>query len=127
MKPDVDFEEPHGNGAGGFPILFVHGLLHGSWCWPAPWREFFNRQGLTAHCLSLPGHDGAATGRRTLRWTSLADYADAVVQEALRFGRCPILVGHSLGAMLIQMRLHELNPPAAVLLAPTHPDRKSVV
>ncbi len=121
MKPDIDLLELPGQAPGRNPILFVHGLLHGSWCWPAPWREFFNKRGLTAHCLSLPGHDGADTGQRTLRWTSLTDYADAVVQAAARFGRCPILVGHSLGAMLIQMRLHKLNPPAAVLLAPTYP------
>jgi hypothetical protein len=102
-------------------LLFVHGLLHGAWCWAAPWREFFDRRGFAAHWLSLAGHDGTAPSRRALRWTSLADYADCVVNAAEALAWPAVLVGHSLGAMLIQMRLRQLNPPAVVLLAPTHP------
>lgn len=107
--------------SGGRTILFVHGLLHGSWCWSEAWREYFHRQGIRTQVGNLPGHGAAAGARSSHRWTSLNDYADAVVQMAAGYHPCPILVGHSLGALLIQMRLRQLNPPAVVLLAPTQP------
>lgn len=103
------------------PVLFIHGLLHGAWCWAAPWREYFRTRGFAAHCLSLIGHDGTPSAGRSLRWASLADYADCMVHAAEALDERPILVGHSLGAILIQMRLRRLNPPAVILLAPTHP------
>ena len=105
----------------GRTILFVHGLLHGSWCWSGPWREYFHRQGIRTQVGNLPGHGATAGARSSHRWASLNEYADAVVQMAAGYHPSPILVGHSLGALLIQMRLRQLNPPAVVLLAPTQP------
>lgn len=107
--------------SGGRTILFVHGLLHGSWCWSEPWREYFHRQGIRTQVGNLPGHGGIRADPSEQRWASLSDYADAVVQMVAGYHPTPILVGHSLGALLIQMRMRELHPPAVVLLAPTDP------
>lgn len=105
----------------GYPILFVHGMWHGDWCWSNPWREFFKTAGFRVDTMNLHGKDGTHVGGRSLRWTSLASYADGLVNKALGCESRPILIGHSLGALLIEMRLRQLNPPAAVLLAPTRP------
>ena len=121
MTRETHSWKPHGQASGRLPILFIHGLLHGAWCWSTSWCEFFDRRGLAVHLLNLPGHGGTAAAARGLRWTSLADYADTVVEAAAGFDAPPILVGHSLGALLIQMRLHRLKAAAVVLLAPTHP------
>jgi hypothetical protein len=106
---------------GGRSILFIHGMLHGSWCWSEPWREYFRSRGISTHVGNLPGHGGLGADPSSQRWASLNEYADAVVQMVAGYHPTPILVGHSLGALLIQMRLRELNPPAVVLLAPTDP------
>lgn len=101
------------------PILFVHGMWHAAWCWHENFFEYFEERGLAAHALNLRGHGGRHTGPRSLRWTSLADYVQDLKDAVSRFRHKPILVGHSLGCLLVEICLAQLRPPAAILLAPT--------
>ena len=101
------------------PILFVHGMWHAAWCWNEHFMDFFEKRGLAAHALNLRGHGGRLPGPRSLRWTSLSDYAQDLNDAVSRFKHKPVLVGHSLGCLLVEIGLERIRPPAAILLAPT--------
>jgi alpha-beta hydrolase superfamily lysophospholipase len=101
------------------PILFVHGMWHAAWCWNEHFFGYFERRGLSAHALNLRGHGGRLSGPRSLRWTSLSDYVHDLCDAVSLFRNKPVLVGHSLGCLLVEICLERIRPPAAVLLAPT--------
>lgn len=102
------------------PILFVHGMSHAAWCWAEHFLPYFARHGYVSHALSLRGH-GGSEGRERLRWTSLNEYVSDVAQAAARMERPPVLVGHSMGGMVVQKYLQSHAAPAAVLLASAPP------
>ena len=99
------------------PLLFVHGAGHGAWCWAEHFLDFFAEHGFDSYALSLRGH-GESGGRERLRWTSIANYVSDVEQVAAGLPREPVLVGHSMGGLVVQKYLEAHEPPAAVLLAP---------
>lgn len=75
--------------------MLVHGAWHGAWCWERLTPEL-ERLGHGSVTMDLPIEDGSAT---------FADYA-AVVDEAVRAAGDPtdlVLVGHSLGGMVIPL------------------------
>ena len=99
------------------PLLFVHGLGHGAWCWAEHFLDYFAERGFNAYALSLRGH-GGSSGRERLRWTSIADYVHDVAQVAAALPSAPVVAGHSLGGMIVQKYLERRVAPAAVLVAP---------
>lgn len=100
------------------PLLFVHGLGHGAWCWDEHWLPEAAAQGWAAHAVSLRGHGGSGGHEDLHRWT-FRDYAHDVLQAIIDLPAPPILIGHSMGALIVQ-RVLERYPaaPGAVLLAP---------
>jgi pimeloyl-ACP methyl ester carboxylesterase len=94
------------------PILFVHGMSHAAWCWAEHFLPYFNKHGYVSHALR---------GRERLRWTSLAEYVSDVAQVAGQMERPPVLVGHSMGGIIVQKYLESNRAPAAVLLASVPP------
>ncbi len=102
------------------PILFVHGMSHAAWCWAEHFLPYFARHRYAAHALSLRGH-GGSEGRERLRWTALSEYVSDVAQVAGQMERPPVLVGHSMGGMVVQKYLESNATPAAVLLASVPP------
>jgi len=102
------------------PLLFVHGAFHGAWCWDVHFLRFFAQHGYAAHAVSLRGH-GQSEGREQLRWTRLAGYVEDLGSAARQLPAPPILVGHSLGGLVIQKYLETSPAPAAVLLASVPP------
>jgi len=98
------------------PILFIHGMWHGAWCWTESFMPYFAQHGYRTYALSLRGH-GASEGRERLRWTSLADYVADVEQVVDGMEKVPVLVGHSMGGLIVQKYLESHQAPAAVLLA----------
>ncbi len=98
------------------PILFVHGAWHGAWCWEEHFLPYFADRGYASHALSLRGH-GTSAGRERLRWTRIADYVTDVAQVVGQLPQPPILVGHSMGGLVVQKYLETHQAPAAVLLA----------
>ena len=102
------------------PLLFVHGAWHGAWCWDEHFLPYFAEHGYTSTALSLRGH-GASEGNNKLRWSSITDYVNDVSQIASQFEQPPVLIGHSMGGLVVQKYLETHQAPAAVLLASVPP------
>ena len=101
------------------PVVFVHGMYHGAWCWEN-FLPYFAERGYVSHAVSLRGH-GASEGREKLKWFSLNDYVEDVVQVVDSLETPPVLVGHSMGGAVVQKYLESHQAPAAVLLASAPP------
>ena len=99
------------------PILFVHGMWHGAWCW-SHWQEIFAQQGWVTHAISLQGH-GSSENIST-RFKTMKYYLNTLNTEVDSFDSKPIVVGHSMGGALIQwyLKYKADDLPATVLVAP---------
>lgn len=105
----------------GPPLLFLHGAYVGAWCWAEHWLPWFAAQGHPSYALSLRAH-GRSGGRERLNEFGLADYADDLCAAIGQIGRAPILIGHSMGALVAQKALERgIESPACVLLCPVPP------
>jgi pimeloyl-ACP methyl ester carboxylesterase len=102
------------------PLLFVHGSSSGAWVWDRHFLPFFAEQGYEAQALSLRGH-GASAGREILPFCRLRDYVADLEQVASALPHPPVLIGHSMGGMVVQKVLHRQRVPAAVLMASVPP------
>jgi pimeloyl-ACP methyl ester carboxylesterase len=103
------------------PLLFVHGAWHGAWCWEENFLPYFAQAGYHSHALDLRGHGKSGEADR-LRWTSISHYVSDVRQVVERFEETPILIGHSMGGLVVQKYLEsDTKIPAAVLLASVPP------
>ena len=102
------------------PLLFIHGMLHGAWCWDMHFLDWFALNGFAAHAVNLRGH-GRSEGRQGLRWTRIADFVDDVASAVAQLPRSPVLIGHSMGGFVIQKYLERHDAPGAVLLSSPPP------
>ncbi len=102
------------------PLLFIHGMMHGAWCWEVHFLDYFAEHGFAAHAVNLRGH-GRSEGRDRLRWTRIADFAEDVAQVACQLPSPPVLIGHSMGGFVIQKYLEDHDAPGAVLLSSPPP------
>lgn len=109
---------PAGGDPIGPPILFVHGASHGAWCW-RDWMEKAAERGHHAFAVSLRGH-GASPG--SLLTGRLSTYADDVTRTAASLPAPPVLVGHSLGGLVVQ-KAAERYPAAGIVLVASIPAR----
>lgn len=96
------------------PLLFVHGMWHGAWCWDENFLPYFAEHGYQAAALSLRGHAGS---EGKIRGNTIANYVNDVEQVAGQFDTPPVIIGHSMGGFLAQKYLETHAAPAAVLLA----------
>lgn len=101
-------------------LLFVHGAYSSAALWAPYFLPFFADAGYSAYALSLRGH-GASEGRERLAQTRLRDYVDDVVQVCCELEEWPVLIGHSMGGMVVQKVINDHPIPAAVLLASPPP------
>jgi pimeloyl-ACP methyl ester carboxylesterase len=102
------------------PLLFVHGGYCDAWCWDPYFLPWFAARGYAAYALSLRGH-GASGGRDTLFVTGLDDFAADVEHVAARLSEPPVLIGHSMGAAVVERMLATRPVRAAALLSPVPP------
>lgn len=99
------------------PLLFVHGGLHGAWCWDEHWMPEAAGRGWPTYAVSLRGH-GASEGRDQINRWKLRDYQHDVMQAVTALPEPPVLIGHAMGAAVVERVLHAYRPRGAVLLAP---------
>ena len=109
---------PEGGEAVGPPLLFVHGAAHGAWCW-RDWMEEAALRGHHAFALSLRGHGGSPGSLLTGR---LSTYAEDVAMTAASLPAPPVLIGHSLGGLVVQ-KAAEGYPAAGIVLVAPIPSR----
>ena len=102
------------------PLLFVHGAWHGAWCWDEHFLDYFADNGYRALALSLRGHGNSATDKKLGR-LSIADYVDDVRTVAETLPTPPVVIGHSMGGLVVQKYLENQPAAAGVLLAAVPP------
>ncbi len=102
------------------PLLLVHGAWHGAWCWQDHFIPYFTEAGYAVHAFSLRGH-GQSGGRERLRRTSVADYVADLAAVVDRLPAAPVVLGHSMGGLVVQKYLERGTAAAGVLLASAPP------
>jgi pimeloyl-ACP methyl ester carboxylesterase len=119
MKLEILSQYPS-DGTQPTPLLFIHGSMHGAWCWQAHFLDFFAQHGYAAHAVNLRGH-GNSDGRENLRWTRISDYVEDLAEAAGQLPSPPVLIGHSMGGFIIQKYLETHDATGAVLLSSPPP------
>lgn len=102
------------------PVLFVHGAWHGAWCWDENFLPYFAACGFDCYAFSLRGHGGSDSDKR-FHLVGVDDYVADLAAVAGQIGMDPVLVGHSMGGLVVQRYLETHASPAAVLLASVPP------
>jgi pimeloyl-ACP methyl ester carboxylesterase len=108
------------NAVSATPLLFVHGILHGAWCYDTFFLPYFAQHGYHASALSLRGHAGSPKVG-TFPLTGIHHYVEDVAQVADQLerehGKRPVVIGHSMGGLIVQKFLEKYDAAGAVLLA----------
>ena len=99
------------------PLLMVHGVAHGAWCFGEHWVPSAAEQGWPSYAVSLRGH-GTSGGARHLGRTLTRDYVHDVMQTIVDLPAPPVLIGHSMGAIVAQLVAERYPLRGLVLLAP---------
>src|SRR5262245_59959197 len=98
-------------------------LVHGAWHTPSCWDGFVGRLTEAGHevrTAQLRGHDPDAKPDARLPHR-IRDYVTDLHTEVEKYDKPPVLVGHSMGGLVVQKYLERHNAPAAVLMAPVPP------
>lgn len=99
------------------PLLFLHGLGHGAWCYAEHWLGAAAAAGYPAYALSFRGHGGSG-GHNHLRRTMMRGYIHDTLQAIAQMPSTPVIVAHSLGSLVAQRVLARYPARAGVLLTP---------
>lgn len=101
------------------PVLFVHGAFCGGWAFDT-FRQHFEAAGFETHAPNLPHHERGAD-LEALAQTGLKEYSDAISDYARGLRAPPVLIGHSLGGLVVQLAAAKAPIEGLVLLAPSAP------
>jgi pimeloyl-ACP methyl ester carboxylesterase len=93
-------------------ILLVHGAWHGPWCWDNL-AGHLTAQGQEVRAVRLRDHDQP----RHRLWHRVRHYVEDVKEAVVSFSDPPVLVGHSIGGLVVQKYLEHNPAPGAVLIA----------
>lgn len=102
------------------PLLFVHGAWHGAWCWNEHFLGYFADHGYRALAVSFRGH-GNSTIDKPLRDCTVDDYVADIRSVADTLPVPPVVIGHSMGGLIVQKYLEGSPAPAGVLMASIPP------
>lgn len=106
-------------------VIFIHGLYMNSHCWDN-WGPRFQAAGFTTLAPDWPGHAGEpATLRASIPPELETLELEAVVEHYRQIVRAqpepPVLVGHSMGGLIVQILLSEGLGKAGVAIHPAPP------
>lgn len=102
------------------PLLFVHGAYTHALCWMPNFVPYFNARGFDCYTVDLSGH-GQSAARASLHEFGLADYAADLAEAVASLPALPILVGHSMGSLVVQRYLASGQAAGLALLSPVPP------
>lgn len=100
-------------------VVFVHGMYMTPTCW-APWTDYFADRGYRALAPAWPGRDRpvselrAANPDPTTARLRLRDIIDALTRVVVELDEKPVLIGHSMGGLVVQLVLQQGLASAAV-------------
>jgi pimeloyl-ACP methyl ester carboxylesterase len=97
-------------------ILLVHGAWHGPWCWDG-FAARLTERGHDVRPVLLRGHD-QPPGRI---WHRVSGYVADVAAAAAEVGEPPVIVGHSMGGLVVQKYLEHHPAAGGVLMASIPP------
>lgn len=100
------------------PLLFVHGAFIGAWCWDEHFLKYFAGHGYDAWAVDLRGH---ADHEEVADLASVDDYVADVLMAVEQIAAPPVLIGHSMGAIVVQRALRRSQARAVSLMAPVPP------
>ena len=100
-------------------IVFVHGMCHGAWCWEEKFIPYFKNLGYNCISFNLPGHETEGSTQRISY--SLNDYVQALRSVVENLEEPPIIVGHSMGGMILQHFLQTGFCKKAILMSSVPP------
>lgn len=95
-------------------VVLVHGAWHAAWCWDNVASGLAD-SGIDAIAVDLPGHDVAGSSKR--KWNTMSSYVGRVRSVVDSIEGDVVLVGHSMGGLVVQRVLETTRVKAAVLVA----------
>ena len=99
-------------------IVMLHGASAGGWCFDR-FRGVFESLGWTCHAPDLIGHGkDLADADAKLAGVGMADYRTELTEFLKTFAAPPVLLGHSMGAVLAQQLATAGFARALVLVSP---------
>jgi len=119
MNLEVITREPKG-AKRSTPLLFIHGAYSSAHLWEPFFIPYFADQGYKALAVSLRGH-GRSEGRDQIKQTRLRDYVNDVLSVVDGLASPPVLIGHSMGGMVVQKVIQHRLFPGVVLMASPPP------
>jgi pimeloyl-ACP methyl ester carboxylesterase len=108
----------HGDQSMAKHLVLLHGANEGAWVFDA-FREMFEARGFACHAPDLIGHGTkAANAAKTLIGVGMQDYLAELEAFLKTVPPKPILLGHSMGAILAQQLAARGLASALILVAP---------
>jgi len=107
------------------PVLFIHGM----WADHAHWNRFrrcFEHHGFATRAITLLAHD-TPQNVPALRHVGIMDFVAQVKDEVDSLPKPPVVIGHSMGALVAQKLAEAVTLRSLVLLSPIAPGGISVV
>ncbi len=107
------------------PIVFIHGLFQNNHSWDN-WKTYFKDRGFTVYAPSYPFHDGDPaylrqypdSGLVTLEFDQVLDHFNRMIDS---LPVKPIVIGHSMGGLLMQKLIESERAFMGIGLAPANP------
>jgi pimeloyl-ACP methyl ester carboxylesterase len=100
-------------------IVFVHGMCHGAWCWEEQYIPYFEKLGYQCIAFNLPGHE--TEGNTKCISYSLNEYVQALRKQVEMLEEPPVIIGHSMGGMIVQHFLKTRSCKKAVFMSSVPP------
>lgn len=101
-------------------VVFIHGYMETGDCW-TDWQAYFEARGFRCYRLTWIHHERGSSDEQKVA-TRFGDVLEAYSRLIDTLDEKPILVGHSLGGILVQ-KLIELDKGAAGVLLTSGPPK----
>lgn len=106
-------------------IVFVHGLFLNNESWKE-WESFLKEKGYTTYAPAYPGHEGRPAELRintpdSLGLVTFSDVVRKMESFIATLPEKPIIIGHSMGALVAQKLVEKELAEAAVVISSAPP------